>query len=44
VESAQPYFRLVSSSSGRLDDIETIRQWRARFAEPSLRKTLLKLE
>jgi cyclopropane-fatty-acyl-phospholipid synthase len=44
VESAQPYFRLVSSSSGRLDYIETIRQWRARFAEPSLRKTLLKLE
>jgi cyclopropane-fatty-acyl-phospholipid synthase len=44
VESAQPYFRLVSSSSGRLDYIETIRQWRARFAEPSLRKTLLKLQ
>ena len=31
------------ASSGRLDYIETIRQWRARFAEPSLRKTLLKL-
>jgi cyclopropane-fatty-acyl-phospholipid synthase len=44
VQCARPHFRLVSSSSGRLDYIETIRQWRARFAEPSLRKTLLKLE
>ena len=30
------------ASSGRLDYIETIKQWRERFAEPSLRKTLLK--
>jgi cyclopropane-fatty-acyl-phospholipid synthase len=44
VQCARPHFRLVSSSSGRLDYIETIRQWRDRFAEPSLRKTLLKLE
>ena len=29
--------------SGRLDYIETIRQWRKRFAAPSVRKTLLKL-
>src|ERR1700736_3172563 len=43
VRSAEPHFRLVSSSSGRLDYIETIRQWRARFAAPSLRKSLLKL-
>jgi cyclopropane-fatty-acyl-phospholipid synthase len=43
VRSAEPHFRLVSSSSGRLDYIETIRQWRKRFAAPSLRKTLLKL-
>ncbi len=43
VQCAQPDFRLVSSSNGRLDYIETIRQWRRRFAEPSLRKTLLKL-
>jgi cyclopropane-fatty-acyl-phospholipid synthase len=43
VQSAQPDFRLVSATSGRLDYIETIRQWRRRFAEPSLRKTLLKL-
>src|SRR5437764_1095293 len=40
---AEPDFRLVASTSGRLDYIETIRQWRRRFGEPSLRKTLLKL-
>jgi cyclopropane-fatty-acyl-phospholipid synthase len=43
VRCAEPGFRLVSSESGRLDYIETIRQWRRRFGEPSLRKTLLKL-
>ena len=42
VRAAEPDFRLVESSSGRPDYIETIRQWRARFAEPSVRKTLLK--
>jgi cyclopropane-fatty-acyl-phospholipid synthase len=42
VRTAAPRLRLVSSESGRLDYIETIRQWRKRFAEPSLRKTLLK--
>lgn len=40
---AQPYFRLVSAVSGRLDYIQTIRQWNARIGAPSLRKTLLKL-
>ena len=44
IRSAEPHFRLVSSASGRLDYIETIRQWRKRFAEPSLKKTLLKLQ
>jgi cyclopropane-fatty-acyl-phospholipid synthase len=44
IRSAEPHFRPVSSTSGRLDYIETIRQWRKRFAAPSLRKTLLKLE
>jgi cyclopropane-fatty-acyl-phospholipid synthase len=34
----------VSSASGRLDYIETIHQWRKRFAAPSLNKTLLKLQ
>ena len=43
IEAAEPAFRLVSSSSGRLDYIETISQWRKRFAEPSLQKNLLKL-
>ena len=43
IRSAEPHFRLVSSSSGRLDYIETIRQWRMRFAEPSVKKSLLKL-
>ena len=44
VKSAEPHFRLVSSSSGRLDYIETIRQWRhaVRRAERSER-SLLKL-
>jgi cyclopropane-fatty-acyl-phospholipid synthase len=44
IDSARPHFRLVSSTSGRLDYIETIRQWRKRFAAPSVRKTLLKLQ
>jgi cyclopropane-fatty-acyl-phospholipid synthase len=44
IRCARPHFRLVSSSSGRLDYIETIRQWRTRFAAPSARKTLLKLQ
>jgi cyclopropane-fatty-acyl-phospholipid synthase len=43
LRTAQPHFRLVSSQSGRLDYIETIRRWRERFAEPGLRKTLVKL-
>jgi cyclopropane-fatty-acyl-phospholipid synthase len=44
IRSATPHFRLVLSTSGRLDYIETIRQWRKRFAAPSVRKTLLKLQ
>ena len=40
---AEPALCLVSESSGRLDYIETIRQWRQRFAAPSLRKAMLKL-
>jgi cyclopropane-fatty-acyl-phospholipid synthase len=42
IAAAEPRFALVESSSGRLDYIETIRQWRKRFAERSLEKTLLK--
>jgi cyclopropane-fatty-acyl-phospholipid synthase len=40
---AEPHFRVVSSVSGRLDYIETIRQWNARIGARSLKKTLLKL-
>jgi cyclopropane-fatty-acyl-phospholipid synthase len=43
VQAAEPSFDLISSSNGRLDYIETIRQWRARFAAPSFQKSLLKL-
>jgi cyclopropane-fatty-acyl-phospholipid synthase len=42
VDCAEPHFRLLASDSGRLDYLETIRQWRRRFAAPSIRKTLLK--
>ncbi len=42
--NAEPHFRLVYRESGRLDYIETIRQWRKRFAEPSWRKTLIKAQ
>ena len=44
VRSAQPHFRLVSSSSGRLDYIETINRWNAKIGQRSLRKTLLKIQ
>lgn len=44
VRTADPHLRLLSSESGRLDYIETILQWRKRFAEPSLKKTLVKLQ
>jgi cyclopropane-fatty-acyl-phospholipid synthase len=40
---AEPHFRLVSSSNGRLDYIETISQWNARIGAPSLKKKLFKL-
>ena len=43
VRTAAPDFALVASESGRLDYIETIRQWRSRFAQRTARKTLLKL-
>ena len=43
VRCAEPHFRLVASSSGRLDYIETINQWNARIGRRSLRKSLLKL-
>ena len=42
IRCAEPSFEHVSSVSGRLDYLETIRRWRERFAQPSLRKTLVK--
>jgi cyclopropane-fatty-acyl-phospholipid synthase len=42
VRCAEPHFRLVEAVSGRLDYIETIKQWRRRFGERSFKKTLLK--
>jgi cyclopropane-fatty-acyl-phospholipid synthase len=42
LRTAAPHFRVVSETSGRLDYIETIARWRARFAEPSPRKLLMK--
>jgi cyclopropane-fatty-acyl-phospholipid synthase len=43
VSCAAPGFRLVSSSNGRLDYIETTRQWSERIGKPSIKKNLLKL-
>ena len=43
IRCAQPHFRLVSSSSGRLDYIETIDRWNAQIGTRSLKKSLLKL-
>lgn len=38
ISSSQPYFKLVSQSSGRLDYIETIAQWRKKFRKFNLKK------
>ncbi|HEY1778400.1 MAG TPA: class I SAM-dependent methyltransferase [Solirubrobacteraceae bacterium] len=43
VRCAEPHFRLVESTSGRLDYIETISQWNKRIGAPSMRKNLMKL-
>lgn len=43
VRCAEPHFRLVSSQSGRLDYIETIRQWDKRTEVWNPRMALLKL-
>lgn len=39
--SAEPYFKLINISSGRLDYIETTNQWRKRIRRFSLKKYLL---
>ena len=38
IRNAEPLFKLVSKSSGRLDYIETIAQWRKRFRKFNLYK------
>jgi cyclopropane-fatty-acyl-phospholipid synthase len=44
VRSAEPRFRLVESSNGRLDYIQTITEWGKRTGAGSFRKSLLKLQ
>lgn len=43
IKNAEPYFKLISQSSGRLDYIETIRQWRKKFRKFNLKKYWLYL-
>lgn len=43
IRNAEPKFKLISQSSGRLDYIETIGQWRKKFRKFSLKKYLLYL-
>ena len=41
--NAQPYFKLISENSGRLDYIETIRRWKKAYREFGFRKYLFYL-
>jgi len=43
IKNAKPHFRLISQSSGRLDYIETITQWRKKFRKFSIKKYWLYL-
>ncbi len=43
IKNAEPHFKLISQSSGRLDYIETIKQWRKKFRKFSFRKYWLYL-
>ncbi len=43
IRNAEPGFKLISKSSGRLDYIETIGQWRKKFREFNIEKYLLYL-
>lgn len=43
IRNAEPKFKLISQSSGRLDYIETIGQWRKKFRKFNLQKYLLYL-
>jgi cyclopropane-fatty-acyl-phospholipid synthase len=42
--SAEPHFRLLANTSGRLDYIETITQRNRKIGAPSLKKTLFELQ
>ena len=43
IQCAEPGFKLISKSSGRLDYIETIAQWRKKFRKFNLKKYWLYL-
>jgi cyclopropane-fatty-acyl-phospholipid synthase len=43
IRNAAPHFKLISQSSGRLDYIKTIGQWRKKFRKFNLKKYLLYL-
>ncbi len=43
IKNAEPHFKLISKSSGRLDYIETIGQWRKKFRKFNLKKYWLYL-
>ena len=43
IRNAEPHFKLISKSSGRLDYIETIAQWRKKFRKFNLKKYWLYL-
>lgn len=43
IRNAEPGFKLISKSSGRLDYIQTIGQWRKKFRKFNLKKYLLYL-
>ncbi|PTM10364.1 MAG: SAM-dependent methyltransferase [Bacteroidetes bacterium] len=43
IRNAEPHFKLISQSSGRLDYIETIAQWRIKFRKFNLKKYWLYL-
>jgi cyclopropane-fatty-acyl-phospholipid synthase len=43
IRNAAPWFKLISKSSGRLDYIETIGQWRKKFRKFNLKKYMLYL-
>ncbi len=41
IKNAEPYFKLISKSSGRIDYIETIKRWRIKFRKFNLKKYFL---